>query len=470
MPVSDFEPVRQRLVGDHAPDLLIRQFEAAFQQMVRSTALTISEHTIRPVADLPDFDALGAHAQQGREWLARTALIKLNGGLGTSMGLERAKSLLPAKDGLTFLDIIARQVLQLRQTTGGSVPLLLMNSFATQSDSLRVLAAYPELAAGQDAIPLDFLQNRVPKLLADQHIPAQSRERPELTWCPPGHGDLYVCLQTTGLLEQLLGAGFRYAFVSNADNLGAVPDARIPGYMADRNLAFVMEATRRTPADRKGGHLAQSADGHLLLRESAQCPPDEQEAFQDVTRHRYFNTNNCWLDLKQVHAFLAERDGIMPLPVMVNRKTLDPRDPASPPVMQLETAMGAALGALPNAGAIGVPRTRFAPVKTTSDLLALWSDYFVVDDHYHVQPAPDRLHAALDIQLDGNYYKLIDEFSARFPRGAPSLKACAALCVEGDIEFGGNVACRGHVRCRNQSRSRASIADSTVLEGEVEVG
>ncbi len=464
-----FNPIRARLQEAKAPALLVRQFEAAFQQLLSADALTLPEQQIEPITALPALDDWAAYTQAGQSLYGQTALIKLNGGLGTSMGLERAKSLLPAKNGLTFLDIIVRQVLRLRERTGASIPLILMNSFSTQSDSLSLLANYPELTAGQDDIPFDFLQNRVPKLLADTYAPAFSAERPALTWCPPGHGDIYVCLQTTGLLDQLRAKGYRYVFVSNADNLGAVADTRILGYMAEHQIPFVMEATRRTTADRKGGHLARAKTGGLLLRESAQCPPEDKDRFQDITHHRYFNTNNCWIDLDQLQAFLAPREGIMPLPVMVNRKTLDPRDDRSPAVLQLETAMGAALGAIPNATAVDVPRSRFAPVKTTNDLLALWSDYLAMDEDYQISPAPDRQHPNLDIQLDSTHYRLIDAFTARFPHGAPSLKNCALLRVEGDIEFGTQVQCHGTVHCQNPHHNRAGIADGAVLEGEVTV-
>lgn len=465
-----FEPVRARLQETQAPELLIRQFQAAFEQLTMAGSLTLPEIDIEPIAQLPQLDDWADYADTGRTLYARTAMIKLNGGLGTSMGLERAKSLLPAKDGLTFLDIIVRQVQHLRETANAAIPLVLMNSFSTRTDSLELLSGYPDLAAGQDEIPLDFLQNRVPKLLADSYAPASANDRPELTWCPPGHGDIYVCLQTTGLLDLLRTKGYRYVFVSNADNLGAVVDPRILGYMADQTVPFIMEATRRTAADRKGGHLAKDKDGGLLLRESAQCPPEDQSHFQDIARHRYFNTNNLWIDLDMLHAFLERHAGIMPLPVMVNRKTLDPRDDRSPAVIQLETAMGAALGAIPDAAAIDVPRTRFAPVKTTNDLLALWSDYFVMDKDYHITPAPDRGHATLDIQLDPDFFRLIDAFTARFPQGAPSLKACTQLTVEGDVTFGAQIQCRHTVHCRNRQAHPAQIPDGTVLEGEFDAG
>ncbi len=460
-----YDPVRELLEEEEAHPLLIHQFERAFKQLYSGASEFISGTDIEPVDTLPALKDLTAHEAAGRHAMNKVAMIKLNGGLGTSMGLNRAKSLLPVKEGLSFLDIIARQVLHIREHFDVHTPLLFMNSFSTRDDTLAALAQYPDLAQGQRDIPLDFLQNRVPKILADTGAPATHPDRPELTWCPPGHGDIYVCLQTTGLLDQLIESGLHYAFVSNADNLGAVLDPRILGYMAEKEHPFLMEATARTAADRKGGHLALSRNGQLLLRESAQCPPDEKDDFQDIERYRYFNTNSLWINLPALRTQLKTHNGILPLPVMINRKNLDPRDPQSPAVIQLETAMGAALAVLPGAVALDVPRTRFAPVKTTDDLLALRSDCFQINHAYHITPHPERSLPAIDVQLDPACYRLIDEFDRRFPAGAPSLRECAAIRVEGDFRFGRQVTCRGLVTLINETDEQAAIPDNALLDG-----
>ncbi len=107
--------------------------------------------------------------------------------------------------------------------------------------------------------------------------PAYWPESPAKEWNPPGHGDLYAAISTSGTLDQLLEGGYEYAFVSNSDNLGAVLDTEILGYFAEERLPFLMEVAHRTRADRKGGHLAQLENGQLILRELAQCPPDETQ-------------------------------------------------------------------------------------------------------------------------------------------------------------------------------------------------
>jgi UTP--glucose-1-phosphate uridylyltransferase len=421
------------------PEIVIRNFEHYYQQLTAGQTGLIPETAIQPVAELPDAETFGAEmVAAGRAALSKTVLLKLNGGLGTGMGLERAKSLLVVKEGLTFLDVIARQAVR------SQAPLVLMNSFATRDDSLAVLRCYPDLWG---RLPLDFLQHKVPKVAEADLTPVTWPADPELEWCPPGHGDIYPALVTSGMLDALLAAGIEYAFVSNADNLGAVIEPTILGYFAANRLPFLMEVADRTAADRKGGHLARrSADGRLILRESAQCPARDMDAFQDIGRHRYFNTNNLWLRLPALHALLTASRGVVGLPMIRNRKTVDPRDAQSTPVYQLETAMGAAIELFDRAGAVRVPRSRFAPVKTCDDLLAVRSDAYVLtaDDQVTLNPAR-RLPGPPVVSLDPRYYKLIDDLEARFPYGPPSLVDCERLTVRGDVRFGRGGVCRGVV-------------------------
>ncbi len=451
-----------RLMADAGmPDAAIRTFMLHFQRLEAGERGLLPGHLIRPLEALPNADALAGHRGSGRKALDRTVVIKLNGGLGTSMGLERAKSLLPVRDGLSFLDLICRQVLSLRRRLGARMPLVLMNSFRTEADSREVLSRYPELA--HDQIPLDFLQHRIPKVLADTLEAASTVAAGELAWCPPGHGDLYTALATTGLLERMIAAGFEYAFVSNADNLGALPDPDILGYMVDQRIGLLVEAADRTPADSKGGHLCRLADGRLALRESAQCPPDEVGGFQDIELYRYFNTNNLWLHMPSLKRLLSEHRNVLPLPTIVNRKQLDPRDPTSPEVVQLETAMVAAVSVFPRAAAVRVPRQRFSPVKTTSDLLAVRSDAFLLEDDGCVTLARDR-KLPPTVRLDPAWYELIDDFDRRFPAGPPSLRACDALTVEGDVTFGAEVVVRGSAVVVAASGA-SGVPDGTLVEG-----
>jgi UTP--glucose-1-phosphate uridylyltransferase len=431
--------------AEGSPDPVIRSFRHAYEQLVSGARGELSAAEIAPVEEVPRAEELLSLRDAGRDALARTAVLKLNGGLGTSMGMTRAKSLLPVKQGHTFLDVTARQILELRKRWAVEVPLLLMNSYRTRDDSLALLARYGDLSAG--LVP-DFLQHRVPRILAEGLAPVSWPADPSLEWCPPGHGDLYAALATSGALGALLERGFRTAFVSNADNLGAVLDLSILGWFVESGAPFAMEVKARTEADRKGGHLARLTDGRLALREIAQCPPEERASFEDVKLHRFFNTNNIWLDLPSLARALEERDGVLLLPMIRNEKTVDPADDGSPRVIQLETAMGAAISVFEGAQAILVPPLRFSPVKTTNDLLAVRSDAFRLTDDWRVVPTPEG--ASLVIDLDPAYYRRIDDFEARFPDGPPSLRRCHRLTVRGDFRFGKDVVVEGSVRLESE--------------------
>lgn len=228
----------------------------------------------------------------------------------------------------------------------------------------------------------------------------------------------------------------------------------------------VMEVADRTEADRKGGHIARRQDGGLVLRETAQTRDEDSEALQDVSRHRYFNTNSLWINLRALGDVLEKRDGVLGLPMIVNRKTVDPSDPESPAVLQLETAMGAAIGVFDGAAALRVPRSRFAPVKTTDDLLALRSDAYVLTGDSRVELAPERGGQPPVIDLDSHWFKLLRDFEARFGAGPPSLVACERLAVEGDVAFGRDVVVRGTVRVENDGAEQLRIEDGSVLEGD----
>src|SRR3954471_13604663 len=447
------EKMREEGVAEPA----VRAFEHYYRQLEAGETGLLPEDSIEPVTDVPSVEDLPEDPDAERDALQHAVVLRLNGGLGTSMGLSRAKSLLEAKEGLTFLDVIARQVLALRERHDARLPLVLMDSFSTREDSLEALSRYPDLDVG---IPPDFVQNKEPKVRVDDLMPVEWPRDPALEWCPPGHGDLYTALVTSGLLEQLLEQGYEYAFIANSDNLGAVLEPRILAWIRAERIPFLMEVTDRTEADRKGGHVARrSQDGRLVLRETAQTPEEDLEALQDINRHRYVNTNNLWLDLRALDAAMREREGVLGLPMIRNEKTVDPSDKSTPAVYQLETAMGAAIQVFEGARALRVPRTRFAPVKTTDDLLALRSDAYVLDGGAKITLASQRDGRVPFVALDSDYFKLMRDFEARFPDGPPSLVGCDRLVVEGDVHFGAHVVVRGDVTVRE------SVPDGAVLEG-----
>jgi UTP--glucose-1-phosphate uridylyltransferase len=353
----------------------------------------------------------------------RVAMIKLNGGLGTSMGLEEAKSLLQVKPDLTFLDVIASQALQ------ANLPLVLMNSYSTHQDTMDKLAErHPELA--ERRLIRAFVQNRFPRIepTPDGFQPL-SLPQADDNWNPPGHGDLYPSILVTGILDDLLDQGVEVAFVSNSDNLGAVMDPRIAAHMLDRGeeLPFLMEVRERGKMDRKGGHLAvRVADDQLVLREVAQCPKHQLDFFQDIQRYGYFNTNNLWVNLRALKRALNEAgDGFLPLPMIRNRKTIKGHE-----VVQLETAMGAAVEMFPGAAALVVPRSRYAPVKTTNHLLVVRSDAYELDSaNYQLVLTGGRTEPPV-VTLNPEFYKTVAQLEHAFPEGIPSLRRCTSLTIK----------------------------------------
>lgn len=426
------------------PPSAIERFQADYERLVAGDAGYISEEELLPVTDLPRLEALQVGPQSSQN-LAALAVIKLNGGLGTSMGLLGPKGALPVSQGLSFLAITALQISSLQKRLGAGLPLVLMNSFATREESLKILREHNL----QSQVSLDFLQSKVPKVEAAGFAPATYPQDPELEWCPPGHGEIYSALKSSGILAELLEKGYRYAFVSNVDNLGASVDPRILDWFVENQLDFAMEVTRRTEHDRKGGHLAlRKSDGRLTLREVAQCPADQTGAFEDIERYRYFNTNNLWLNLESI----ARLEKAPLLPLIVNRKTVNPSDRTSTPVIQLESAMGAAISSFARSAALDVDRSRFLPVKNTTDLLRLSSDLYKLDEDYQLrwQGQGDGPTLSLDDQI----YRNFPEWQKRFPHSA-GLLGCSSLKIEGDVSFlSASPVFRGEVRIHAEAPGR----------------
>jgi UTP--glucose-1-phosphate uridylyltransferase len=452
---------REKMAAAGVDEVAIETFAHYFRLLEHGETGMIPESSIEPL-EMPSLDDVEVSDEDAAAAIGKTVVIKLNGGLATSMGLDRAKSLLCVRRGLSFLDIIARQVLHLRKEYDATLPLIFMNSFRTSADSIAALARYGELAT--DGLPLEFLQNKEPKLLVKDLSPVSYPKDPDLEWCPPGHGDVYTALRGTGLLDRLIEAGYQYVFVSNSDNLGATPDARVAGWFATSGAPFAVEAVRRTPSDKKGGHFARrKTDGRIVLRETAQTPDADLAALADLSRHRYCSTNNLWFDLTAMKHALDVRGGILGLPLIRNVKHVDPSDPRTPEVIQIETAMGSAIEVFEGAVTIEVGRDRFVPVKTTNDLLVLRSDVYDIGGDFVLDQSGETVPY---VDLDGDHYKTVGEFDQRFPEGAPSLKEATSLTVDGDWTFGRDVRVVGEVELQATSAKR--VESGTVLAGKAE--
>lgn len=451
-------------------EAVIDTFVTYFDQLVQGATGVIEEAEIGPVPELPTTTGLretNQYARRGEEALGSLVVIRLNGGLGTSMGLERAKSLLPVKGVADFNAIIAQQLRSLFVRHGTHVPLLHMTSFSTEADITKFMEEFPDLL--QNNIPATFLQNRYPKVYADTFTPAAETDG-ELNWNPPGHGDIYASLVSSGTLEKLLKAGKKYAFIANADNLGATVNLSILGYISEKRIPFLMEVARRTEADKKGGHLARRLeDGRLILRESAQAPKNAEGSiiseFQDIRRYSYFNTNSIWVDLEHLQKVLNAHGNVLTLPLIRNEKTVNPRDPRSRKVYQLETAMGAAISVFDGASAIEVERARFAPVKTTSDLLAVRSDAYDLSSEGWLALVANREHPPL-VDLDQRHYKLMKEFDARIAV-IPSLKGCARFTVKGNIDFTSPLEAFGTVRITDGRAEQDQESEPIAFPAEI---
>ncbi|MHA6510979.1 UTP--glucose-1-phosphate uridylyltransferase [Tessaracoccus sp. Z1128] len=459
MSEAGLNAARQKMIDAGVAAPAIEVFSRFYELLESGATGVIREDTIDPLLDPPMLADVDITEAEARDAIGKTVIIKLNGGLGTSMGLDQAKTLLEVRDGLTFLDLLAQQVLAARDRYDARLPLLLMNSFRTEADTLAHLERYPELPV--EDLPLSFMQNQEPKLRADDLTPVEWPADPTLEWCPPGHGDLYPALEGSGVLDQLLEHGFRYACVSNGDNLGAAPNATIAGWFARSGAPYAAEVCRRTINDKKGGHLAvRRSDGQLILRDTAQTAPEEMDFFTDEHRHPFFHTNNLWFDLQVLRDTLTERNSVLGLPLIRNEKTVDPSDGDSTPVIQVESAMGAAIEVFEGATAICVGRDRFLPVKTTNELLLLRSDVYDLTDEGRLVATTT---ASPEISLDPRFYKKVGKFLARIPV-APSLRRATSLKVEGDWTFGAGVSVVGAAELADEG-SAQSVPDGAMLGG-----
>jgi UTP--glucose-1-phosphate uridylyltransferase len=451
----------EKMKNEGLQPLVIETFAFYYNKLLTGETGLVYDHEIQPVAasEIENFKNLNKYATAGQRAFNHSVRIVLNGGLGTTMGLTRPKSLIEAKNGKTFLEII------LKQAKNSGVQLALMNSFNTHDDTLAALSKLKP-----SSTPLQFIQHKFPKIRQQDLAPATWPQNPELEWNPPGHGDVFTALNTSGMLKQLLEEGIQYAFIHNLDNLGARMEKSLLGYFAEHGFSFMMEVAGKTPADIKGGHLARHHNGRLLLREAAQCPRDEIAAFQDITRYGFFNTNNIWINLGSLKT-LFEKEHTMNLPMILNSKTVDPRNESSSPVFQIETAMGAAISLFDDSTAVRVPRSRFFPVKSCNDLVALRSDCYVLGEKNNLEINPKRLAAGreetIKIRLDPSFYGKIDFLESRFKEGLPSLVNCDSLKIEGDVYFEGDVTIKDHVSIKNSHDSPAVIKKGSIIDKDI---
>ena len=388
----------------------------------------------------------------GEKHLHSLLVLKLNGGLGTSMGLSMAKSLIPIKEKENFLEISCQQIQAARQKYKAPILGLFMNSFNTQGEFLDTLNA---LTINQDVVndfPSDFLQNQAPRLHEESLLPLD-RKLGQQAWCPPGHGDIFFALESSGLLERLLELGYNTAFISNGDNLGAVVDPRILEYLHKEKLEWISEITPKTAADLKGGAFfrpkAKSKQNTIELLEIAQVPEDHAKDFQSIRRFKYFNVNNIWINLQALDKKLKENS--LNLSLIVNPKKVDEKR-----VLQLESAMGSAICSFTKSRLILVDRRRFSPVKSCADLLVRRSDACILDpESYALLPHDPK---RLPLVSLSDEYKELTNFEKLFPH-IPSLREVLSLKVKGPLCFDIPVTLRGKLKFQVKGKEQRKLSE-----------
>ena len=185
----------------------------------------------------------------------KTAVIKLNGGLGTSMGMDFPKSFVEVREGKRFIDLAA-------ENSSERTPLIFMNSAATREMTDKFITENPQIKHGN--IAPAFLQHSFPKILKDTLGLAEFPQNSACEFNPAGHGDVYMALYLSGILGELLKENFDFAFISNIDNTGAVFDRSIADYMAKNGISFLMEVAVGAKWTKKAGILQKQGTGAIF--------------------------------------------------------------------------------------------------------------------------------------------------------------------------------------------------------------
>ncbi|CAD6187290.1 unnamed protein product [Caenorhabditis auriculariae] len=400
----------------------------------------ISEDVQKDAKNLPPFDG------SRNDVLKRLAVVKLNGGLGTTMGCDEPKSFIVLRDGLSFLEIAIKQHQKCNEKYNSSVPLYLMNSFYTNRSTQEKLR---EMGVEDDV--QCFEQSKCPRIFKDSLLPVGDAEWGDDAWCPPGHGNIFEALSNTGTLQKLLDEGRDILFVSNIDNTGATLDLSIAQFMADSSLEYVMECTNKTQNDIKGGTLIEISN-RLMHLEIPQVPPEHLDDFCSTKVFKIFNTNNIWVNLKAVKANLSD----IKSEIIVNHKTVRGRQ-----VIQLETSIGGCIRNFEKAYCVHVDRSRFRPVKRVEDLVCMSSNLFeITPDFTFCLVAPQV--PTIDL---GKFYQKVANKDKRMPK-VPKFSNASSFVIEGDVAFEGDVTIKGDVSIINKKEKQEIIPAGAVLDNE----
>lgn len=442
-------------------------FEKLFGRFINETGPSLEWENIQKLPDgaVCDYKDLSSIAMDDiKTMLDKIVVVKLNGGLGTSMGCHGPKSVIPVRSQLTFLDLTVQQIEHLNKTYNSHVPLVLMNSFNTDEDTQKVIRKYQ----GFQVKTYTFNQSRYPRVNKESLMPVAKSAGANAdldAWYPPGHGDFYHSFQNSGLLQEFIKQGKEYVFISNIDNLGATVDLNIVNFLlkgGQNKCEFLMELTDKTRADVKGGTLIQY-DDKLRLLELAQVPSLHVEDFKSVKKFKIFNTNNLWINLQAIDNVL--REGTLEMEVIVNNKTMD----NGMNIIQLEQAVGAAIKSFNGCIGVNVPRSRFLPVKKTDDLLLVMSNLYSLQNG-SLCMSPMRMFPTTPlVKLGPNHFGKVNEFLRRFGN-IPDMLELDHLTVSGDVTFGRGVSLKGTVIIIANHGDRIDIPAGAILENKIVSG
>ncbi|KAG4186343.1 hypothetical protein ERO13_A08G038600v2 [Gossypium hirsutum] len=431
-------------------NLVSRYLSGEAQQIEWSKIQTPTDEVVVPYDTLAP---LSDDPAETKKLLDKLVVLKLNGGLGTTMGCTGPKSVIEVRNGFTFLDLIVQQIENLNKKYGCNVPLVLMNSFNTHDDTLKIVEKY----ANSNIQIHTFNQSQYPRLVAEDFTPFPCKGQPGKDgWYPPGHGDVFPALMNSGKLATFLSQDKEYAFVANSDNLGAIVDLKILNHLVKNKNEYCMEVTPKTLADVKGGTLI-SYEGKVQLLEIAQVPDAHVNEFKSIEKFKIFNTNNLWLNLNAVKR-LVEADALK-MEIIPN-----PKEVEGTKVLQLETAAGAAIRFFDHAIGINVPRSRFLPVKATSDLLLVQSDLYTLVDGFVSRNSARANPENPSIEL-GPEFKKVSNFLSRF-KTIPSIINLDSLTVTGDVWFGAGMVLKGKVKIAAKPGEKLEIPDGIVIENK----
>ncbi|KAK9891087.1 hypothetical protein WA026_013410 [Henosepilachna vigintioctopunctata] len=468
---KELDKLEQAAPSVKRPDLVkhFKGFTQLYSRFLEEAGPSVEWEKIEKLPEdaVKDYNTLQTPTTDlAHDMLNKLVVVKLNGGLGTSMGCHGPKSVINVRNDLTFLDLTVQQIEHLNKTYKVNVPLVLMNSFNTDDDTQKIVRKYKNLKVQIHT----FNQSCFPRINRDSLMPIANSPDVQANleaWYPPGHGDFYQSFANSGLLAQFIKEGRQYCFLSNIDNLGATVDLNILDLLLNSptekgNHEFVMEVTEKTKADVKGGTLMQY-ENKLTLLEIAQVPKEHVDEFKSIKKFKYFNTNNLWVKLDAIDRVLKQ--GVLDMEVIVNNKHLD----NGLNIIQLETAVGAAMKIFDGGIGINVPRSRFLPVKKTSDLLLVMSNLYNLKNGSLTMSSLRMFPTTPLIKLGDENFAKVKEFLGRFSN-IPDLIELDHLTVSGDVTFGRGVILKGTVIIIANHGERIDIPPGANLENKIITG